>query len=473
MVEGLTGNVNIESDKQIYVSLFGRNGDASFGGFYSGFVFDPEINLIKINPTGDLCLGNIKLEVSSITDFETYQWYKDGNPIPGANQNTYSPTEPGYYKVEGNFPCEEAIRTSLEIPISYCPSDFDTDSIPDDIDEDRDNDGIFNCQESLGSEALNLSNLMSGQTFIDNNTYAGQIVTDTNLNATWQGNNSGKIEISSGPNIDNQTAYQINFNKALNINISYANTIPSANWLDNNEKITLTVDKNKTITIYDPDDQLLIDQNHDGIYDSNTTLISGFEVKFTLKNTLLNPADATFKIQTHQTNTLKISYQNTDEFNSNKLTLGLESICIQANHDSDNQSSDKDLDSDNDGCFDVVEAGYSDTNNDGILDGPGVNNLGLVVPSDGYQTDIDEHFKNYQSIIVTSQPSDIISCANSSMLFYVGSDADYFQWEVSEDNGLSWNNVNNSPLQWCTNRNITHLNGTLQPQSEYVSIEND
>ena len=39
----LVGNVSISSDKQIYVSYYGASGYASLGGFYSGFIFKPEI----------------------------------------------------------------------------------------------------------------------------------------------------------------------------------------------------------------------------------------------------------------------------------------------------------------------------------------------------------------------------------------------------------------------------------------------
>ncbi|MDX6745705.1 hypothetical protein SHK09_02775 [Polaribacter sp. PL03] len=42
-------------------------------------------------------------------------------------------------------------------------------------------------------------------------------------------------------------------------------------------------------------------------------------------------------------------------------------------------------DSDNDGCKDVKEAGYTDTNNNGEVDGSGYSNKGLVLNSNGYR----------------------------------------------------------------------------------------
>ena len=52
-----------------------------------------------------------------------------------------------------------------------------------------------------------------------------------------------------------------------------------------------------------------------------------------------------------------------------------------------------DLDSDNDGCFDVVEAGFTDGNDDGVLGSlspPEVDDLGLVTSGvDGYTLPAD------------------------------------------------------------------------------------
>ena len=48
-----------------------------------------------------------------------------------------------------------------------------------------------------------------------------------------------------------------------------------------------------------------------------------------------------------------------------------------------------DLDSDDDGCDDVTEAGFTDADGDGILDGTGFDSDGMVTGSDGYGTPID------------------------------------------------------------------------------------
>jgi hypothetical protein len=47
--------------------------------------------------------------------------------------------------------------------------------------------------------------------------------------------------------------------------------------------------------------------------------------------------------------------------------------------DGDSYPNARDLDSDNDGCFDAIESGGTDSNNDGILDGTGINDQGRVL----------------------------------------------------------------------------------------------
>ena len=61
----------------------------------------------------------------------------------------------------------------------------------------------------------------------------------------------------------------------------------------------------------------------------------------------------------------------------------------QGDTDNDGIPNQFDLDSDGDGCFDVIEASFSDTDNDGILgaDPVVVNEDGLVISADGGYTD--------------------------------------------------------------------------------------
>lgn len=64
-------------------------------------------------------------------------------------------------------------------------------------------------------------------------------------------------------------------------------------------------------------------------------------------------------------------------------TLNSYGICENLDQDDDGTPNHLDLDSDNDGCYDSVESGGVDTNNDGILDGTGIDSDGRITGGSG------------------------------------------------------------------------------------------
>ncbi|MDG1195893.1 MAG: hypothetical protein P8N27_10295, partial [Polaribacter sp.] len=66
-----------------------------------------------------------------------------------------------------------------------------------------------------------------------------------------------------------------------------------------------------------------------------------------------------------------------------RLTSFDYTYCTSNDTDSDGLINSLDLDSDGDGCYDVVESGGLDTNSDGILDGTGIDADGKVIGSSG------------------------------------------------------------------------------------------
>ena len=111
-----------------------------------------------------------------------------------------------------------------------------------------------------------------------------------------------------------------------------------------------------------------------------------------------------------------------------------------------------DLDSDNDGCYDVTEAGFDDGDGDGMLgDSPvSVNSSGLVTSNgSGYVTpaDIDSNGTyDFQQagpyVTITTQPADDTICSDETTSFTSAADyASAYQWQVSTDGGSSWNNI--------------------------------
>lgn len=119
-IQGLIGDTKIESTGAMSASIFGANNDAGFAGYFSGFDSDLHMEMTVV---GDTCLNSTQLAASSI--FEEWQWFYDGQLIPGENTNSLTPDEPGYYKAWGIFNgCPDSVEIEV-YPLPIKPL-FDT-----------------------------------------------------------------------------------------------------------------------------------------------------------------------------------------------------------------------------------------------------------------------------------------------------------------------------------------------------------
>ncbi|QFZ53650.1 T9SS type B sorting domain-containing protein [Oceanihabitans sp. IOP_32] len=101
----------------------------------------------------------------------------------------------------------------------------------------------------------------------------------------------------------------------------------------------------------------------------------------------------------NQTLTVSYSSSTINKTNVPFSTLSTHTTFIERDTDRDGTPDRLDLDSDNDGCFDVVESGGIDANNDGRLDGTGFDSNGLVTGGVG----------GYDGVNGTEIISDVIS----------------------------------------------------------------
>ena len=582
-VTNLSGNITVKSlvtnamgndvATELYCSYFNRNGAATSGGFYSGFPSAPEINFDATIETLGNCIGNdLKLQAANVDLFDSFEWFfDDGSGITSTGVTTpeIAPTLPGKYQLKGTISCSGSTFESSLVTVSICPDDYDNDAIIDNIDIDIDNDGILNCDESIGNATLNITNstnptIVFQDGSLDNSIASGSY-TQTNssgTNNTFIGDNLGNF--TSTLNIANtsESKYQVDFTE--NINIKFSQDITQDHTISEGEFFVLKIGpNNKNITLLDPDDQLLIDTNFDNEYEAGITQISSSEIRFKYA-TDLTGANSTFQfvanqveqiIFEHNSNALtttstfygniqltcftldsdgdgienmldadsdndgvpdlydafgnNIILTNTDAnldglddvFDTNLTNLDTDNDGVknyldidsdndgildstEANHnldadfngtvdsfsdtnkngfidsledassnlnytiadtDADGTFNFIELDADNDACFDVNEAGFTDTNEDGILDTStfAVDKNGRVINnSDGY-TNPNNDYITSAPITLNTTFEDIIFCENDTEKITIDSTSDTYQWEVSSDNGATFTSISN------------------------------
>lgn len=364
-ITGLKGNIAVFSNKQVYVSYFGSSGAATYGGYYSGFDLKPEIiSDIKIGATSS-CIPDVVLKISTLTAYNEFQWFKNDVIIPGEINSTYTPTEPGFYQVRGSISGCLSDVFSDKIPVSSCPTDLDSDKTNDNIDIDNDNDGILNCTESYGNHNIDISNLNVGtitkSTY--SNTFIGNVSTSITASAIpFSGSADGSFisEIPAGK--DNSVTYKMTFGQPISVGIEYVTSANASDLLNDNAEYIINSDINKTITVLNPNNQLLIDVNYDGIYETGITEYSSFEIRFRLNNTTpLAAGTGTFKFLTYLANSISFTHKNLSETDSNKSTFKIFANCIPKDSDADGIPDQLDTDTDNDGISDTIEAQVNNT----------------------------------------------------------------------------------------------------------------
>lgn len=364
-ITGLKGNVGVFSSGQLYLAAYGTDEAATFGGFYSGFTFKPEISFGLLDIAKSNCIPNSKLTVNSLSPFDIFQWYFNENIISGANKGSYTPMEPGYYYVKGTIGSCNIQLSSDKIPVSSCPYNFDNDLVNDNIDLDYDNDGIPNCLESIGDQNIDLSDALNLN-----------IVTTGRVSTTaFVGKANGEFVTETAIEKGNTVSFTKNFTKPTNIILEYVSTANTNNLLNDGGEFIVKSDINNTLTILNPDNQLLIDTNFDGFYESGITQFSSFEIRFRLNSTApLAAGSGTFKLKSFGTTSISFMHKNLLDLTGSKATFKLIETCAPKDTDGDGIPDFLDLDSDNDGIPDAIESqgkifiplSNTDTNGDGI-----------------------------------------------------------------------------------------------------------
>ena len=573
-VLGLNNNVSVLSTGELYCAYFNFNGAATSGSFYSGFPSSPEIDFnLDLTAAGN-CIPNITLQAFNTDVFDTVEWYYDdgtGFIATGETNPTFKPLLPGGYKLVGTIVCSGLTLDSPSVRVSVCPDDFDGDSVIDNLDVDIDNDGILNCDESLGDVNLDLTNLNNPLLNFQDGSTNNSLATGSISTASSSGNTNTLTASSNGDftstvssAITAEQSYRIDFLES--VNIKFQETQGYTHSATSGETFSIIIGPSEqNITLVDPDNTILVDTDFDGIFETGITNFSTSEIRFRYNPTPNGPTPFQFVaskidyvIFKHQlSNTTEqssfqgnlnltcfaldsdgdgnddafdldsendgipdlleasgiiISLSNSDSnfdglddvFNgigvtpadtdldgipdyldvdsdndgifdlfeanhslpdinfdgiidnavnltgNNGLVNALETFpdsfilnYLVANTDNDNLINATELDSDNDLCYDVFEAGFTDSDDDGILSGSpvSVNQNGKVLNAiDGY-TNPGTNYVNYAPILLNTNFEDVEFCESSVSSITIDTNADSFQWQVSADGGINWEDI--------------------------------
>ena len=478
-VGSLEGNVSVRSEDELYVSYVNKNTSGASGAFYSGFTKNPEINLDKISLTEDFCLPNVNLVVDGIGSYDSFSWWYDdktggGYSNTGVTTSPYSPSLPGKYKVIAQKQCgTDPIQQfeSKEVTVSVCPSDFDLDGVADNIDLDVDNDGIFNSTESLGPVSFDLLDLvnpvMNLSTGSSTTASVSTILSLSSSITNLVGDNTGNVTSTVGPGGSENMDYQLTFSDEFNFILT--NSDNNTHTIVDDESFSVSVGPNiKTLTLLDPDNRLLVDTNFDGIFESGVTSFTANEFLFKY-----NPApsgNSSFSFNAREVTEVNILHLNESILSTSTFAFKISLKDLPIDTDGDSFYDYKDLDSDNDICYDTVEGGFSDPDDNGRLGTEPItlDYLGVVIGQGGYLTPLDTNtntifdFQEASSLVsITSHPTSKTVCVSDTNSFSVTTSDTFdliYQWEIFD--GVLWGNLDFSEANYT---GINSATLTVQP----------
>ncbi|MDP6922710.1 MAG: hypothetical protein QGH06_07035, partial [Lutibacter sp.] len=461
-ITGLTGNIHVESTDELYCAYFNFNGAATSGSFYSGFPSAPEINFeVDLSALGN-CIPNITLAVANIGNFDSIEWeYDDGSgsgfQATGSSSPNLTPSNPGTYRLRGRIDCSGLELVSHEIPVSICPDDSDNDGIIDNLDLDNDNDGILNCDESKGEGIIDLSDLVQPQvSFASDGTVDSGIATGTYTQSnssgstnTFGGSSNGSFVSAVNSAADSQGVYTLSFTESVHIafrpQTGLVHTVTEGEWF-----VAKVFPADKNITVLDPDNQLLIDTDYDGVFKTGVQQFTANEIYFKISET--PDGNTPYAFAANQVEGFSFEHHLTNPTSDASYEGVISLSCFDIDTDADDLPDAYDLDSDGDGCYDTVEAGFTDGDDNGIL---GIDPIipdeqGRVLNQGGYTPPLSNPIFLYyfqvpgQAPNIDLSPTSESICENDPAQFTVtasGPDTIRYQWQVFEAATNTWNNL--------------------------------
>ena len=400
-VDDLMGDVSIVGSEELYVSYYNFNNTATSGAFYSGFNLEPKIypNL-SLNTLGN-CVdssgqSNVVLQLPNAENYDSLKWQKqkaDGSWenifTESSDSSEYTPNSFGSYRLEVVIDClsPNSIVYSSTVNVSICPNDSDKDGVVDNIDLDNDNDGVYDKIESLGDFEIDLTTSPPALVVDNPLPYSTPALSQvlSVANGTFTPLDDGRFTSFLPPKQSSNDAIRFELNpvvpKSLHFSFGFANNQNPPD--EENTYYSLeSIDPSESITLLDPDGdiEILIEDNYVGGF----TQYNSSKITFRFSSTAVG-SPPSFQFFATQSSGLVFTHHNDSSVDS-VFEGHIRVINLDSFSDSDNLADAFDLDSDDDGCFDVIEAGFLDPDNDGRLqqapltiDDNTVNENGLVI----------------------------------------------------------------------------------------------
>ena len=481
-LDNLSGDVAVLGSDELYVSYYNVNQAASSGAFYSGFTLFPKIfPELTISQYGR-CVNedgtsNVVLKIPNPDGYDSIVWQKyDGSNWVDLQQqigdgSEFTPTEIGDYRAVVDIQClsPENILFSDPITLSTCPKDNDNDGINDNIDLDKDNDGILNSDESNGDILINLtdptapttSGFTTPNSVSHNLEVSGVLSSNVVDNQSFTGDANGNFTSTFPPtaNINLSQSYNISFSEDVNIILTYNNDFFSSQNIVQEEFFVLeSIDAGSSISLINPNNQLLVDTDFDGTFEENIVYFNSSSIIFKFNPNNSESYNFEFIKSCGANDGLVFKHYNPSSTESSIFNGNIRIFDYKSDSDNDNIPDSFELDSDADDCFDIREARYEDTNNDGVagtvvpltIDNGGVDERGRVVGHDYQAAVFDNNNDGLNDFQTFSNAPDIaedltfnqIACEGDEVVFSLQSvESDVVYLNVDDDNDGTYDNV--------------------------------
>ncbi len=443
-----TGNANLEAGTMYQVFCADASGTKTGDAIYSGSIsesitagssLEENINFSTTTFCGEQ--GNIVVEFA-----------------PGAAncfcQNLQIPVVSSA-SLEDIDPCDAAASGNR---------DSDNDGVSDVCDLDSDNDGILDTEECNDILTMRRSTSTNGALSLN-----GEIVNNVTLSTVdgiiYDHNNKSVFvfEEADFNNVPVPHSHTLTFDNEVRDlelvfgSLSYANT--TLKTVVGNFIVTL----NDGTVINNADFRIKNERWLDKIEFSGKHAIAG-NTKISGQNTQgTGTVEFTSLPDLYVSGIKKVSFEILqNNVKDGNLVAAVEPvIVVNCDADADGIPNHLDLDSDGDGCSDTLEAGHSDPDGDGILGTSPVtvDSEGRVTSQGGYTGSTNAVVTPSQTVSVTTQPVDQVATIGDTVSFTasVSGTGLSYQWQLSTDEGDSWNAISDGGIYSGTSTNTLTL----------------